>query len=70
MIHMNKLNKKDINELLNMGISKKEIENLTKKGFTKEEMIQAHKYNNEIKKRILFHCMDRRHYHLDLILKG
>lgn len=50
MIHMNKLNKKDINELLNMGISKKEIENLTKKGFTKEEMIQAHEYNNEIKK--------------------
>ncbi len=33
MIHMNKLNKKDINELLNMGISKKEIENLTKKRF-------------------------------------
>ena len=50
MIHMNKLNKKDINELLNMGISKKEIENLTKKGFTKEVMTQAHKYNNEIKK--------------------
>ena len=50
MIHMNKLNKKDINELLNIAISKKEIENLTKKGFTKEEMIQAHKYNNEIKK--------------------
>ncbi|WP_295561355.1 hypothetical protein [uncultured Holdemanella sp.] len=50
MIHMNKLNKKDINELLNTGISKKEIENLTKKGFTKEEMTQAHKYNNEIKK--------------------
>ena len=50
MIHMNKLNKKDINELLNMGISKKEIENLTKKCFTKEEMTQAQKYNNEIKK--------------------
>lgn len=44
------MNKKDKDELFNKGLSEKEIDSLTQKGFTKEEMIQAHQYNNEIKK--------------------
>lgn len=44
------MNKQDKDELLNEGLSTKEIEELTQKGFTKEEMIQAKKYDKEIKK--------------------
>ena len=44
------MNKQDHDELLNQGLTQKEIDSLTQKGFTKEEMMQAHLYNNEIKK--------------------
>lgn len=44
------MNKKDIDELFNKGLSEKEIDSLTQKGFTKDEMIQAKEYNEEIKK--------------------
>ncbi|MGO5276002.1 hypothetical protein ACTQ07_05510 [Holdemanella porci] len=44
------MNKQDHDELLNQGLTQKEIDSLTQKGFTKEEMMQAHQYNNEIKK--------------------
>lgn len=44
------MDKKDIDELFNKGLSEKEIDSLTQKGFTKEEIMQAHLYNNEIKK--------------------
>ena len=44
------MNKKDIDELFEKGLTQKEIDSLTRKGFTKEEMIQAHEYNKEIKK--------------------
>ena len=44
------MNKQDIDELLNQGLTQKEIEDLTQKGFSKEEMIQAKEYDKEIKK--------------------
>lgn len=44
------MNKQDHDELLNQGLTQQEIDSLTQKGFTKEEMMQAHLYNNEIKK--------------------
>lgn len=44
------MNKQDNDELLKQGLTQKEIEDLTQKGFTKEEMIQAKKYDKEIKK--------------------
>lgn len=44
------MNKQDHDELLNQGLTQKEIDSLTQKGFTKKEMMQAHLYNNEIKK--------------------
>lgn len=44
------MDKKDIDELFNKSLSEKEIDSLTQKGFTKEEIMQAHLYNNEIKK--------------------
>ena len=50
------MNKQDHDELLNQGLTQKEIDSLTQKGFTKEEMMQAHLYNNEIRKdRISLH---------------
>lgn len=50
MCYTSFMNKKDIDELFNKGLTQKEIDSLTQKGFTKEEMIQSHQYNNEIKK--------------------
>ena len=44
------MNKQDHDEPLNQGLTQQEIDSLTQKGFTKEEMMQAHLYNNEIKK--------------------
>ena len=44
------MNKRDHDEPLNQGLTQQEIDSLTQKGFTKEEMMQAHLYNNEIKK--------------------
>ena len=63
------MNKQDKDELLNQGLTQKEIEDLTQKGFSKEEMIQSHQYDNEIKKRIYFHRMDRGFDHLVSALK-
>ena len=50
MCYTSFMNKKDIDELFNKGLTQKEIDSLTQKGFSKEEMIQSHQYNNEIKK--------------------
>jgi hypothetical protein len=44
------MNKQDHDEPLKQGLTQKEIDSLTQKGFAKEEMMQAHLYNNEIKK--------------------
>ena len=44
------MNKQDHDELLNQGLTQQEIDSLAQKDFTKEEMMQAHLYNNEIKK--------------------
>ena len=44
------MNKQDHDELLKQGLTQKEIDSLTQKSFTKEEIMQAHLYNNEIKK--------------------
>ena len=44
------MNQKDMNELLELGISEKDTKKLSRKGYTKAEIINIKKKNDEIKK--------------------